>query len=228
MKYKMMIISMLLVFGTTGMLACGNKIEMNDSAISQETESENQETVTDADESGEIQKADTETEAEKEKSNVASDEKEDAQNLDESDAASKEEETATEVEESEETEDTVGVTAMWGDSVETAEIVYEEFIMDNSDWKTKVYFAAAGTAREFKLLSLMTQDVDANGKPSFEESVLYEYGDLEDGKGLMASLVFYGDLPEYGYSYLDEKGTLHKYYMEISGEDGSLLTTSYE
>lgn len=36
-------------------------------------------------------------------------------------------------------------------------------------------------------------------------------------------LVFWGDLPGYGISYVDANGDLRYFAIEVSGEDGALL-----
>lgn len=36
-------------------------------------------------------------------------------------------------------------------------------------------------------------------------------------------LNFSGDLPAYGFSYKDQNGKLHRFAIEVSGENGALL-----
>lgn len=164
-----------------------------------------------------------ETEAEAEGKLLAKEDKEDGLGAADEDISMEQES----LEPTEEKTEASNVFVCYGDEVDTAEIVFEEYNMEVSEWKTKVYFAASGVAKDFTLYKLSYEDVTEDGQPVFQEEVLYQNGDLEEGKGLMASIVFYGDMPEYGYSYVDEKGKLQKFYLVISGEDGSLQTSYY-
>lgn len=107
---------------------------------------------------------------------------------------------------------------------------YTEFItytVDDSEYSTKILFTAEGEVTDFRLLSLLVNDVDDNGRMTFDTESLYELPALEENKPLEVTLTFYGDTPAYGISYKDASGTTKNFTVTLSGEDGSLVLTEF-
>ena len=102
-----------------------------------------------------------------------------------------------------------------------------KYIVDDSEYSTKILFTAEGEVTDFRLLSLFVNDVDDNGKMTFDTESLYELPTLEEDKPLEVTLTFYGDLPSYGISYKDASGTTKNFTLTLSGEDGSVILTEF-
>ena len=102
-----------------------------------------------------------------------------------------------------------------------------KYIVDDSEYSTKILFTAEGEVTDFRLLSLFVNDVDDNGKMTFDTESLYELPTLEEDKPLEVTLTFYGDLPSYGISYKDAGGNTKNFTVTLSGEDGSVTLTEF-
>ena len=102
-----------------------------------------------------------------------------------------------------------------------------KYIVDDSEYSTKILFRAEGVVTDFRLLSLFVNDVDDNGRMTFDTESLYELPTLEENKPLEVTLTFYGDLPSYGISYKDASGATKNFTLTLSGEDGSVILSEY-
>ena len=102
-----------------------------------------------------------------------------------------------------------------------------KYIVDDSEYSTKILFTAEGEVTDFRLLSLFVNDVDDNGKMTFDTESLYELPTLEEDKPLEVTLTFYGDTPAYGISYKDGSGATKNFTVTLSGEDGSVILSEY-
>ena len=96
------------------------------------------------------------------------------------------------------------------------------YSVDNSEDATRIVFSTDGMLQDFKLLSLSMTDVDEQGNPEYSIDDIYSYGLLEDFRPLIVELTFYGDMPNYGVSYVDETGVKRFFAISMSGFDGSL------
>ena len=45
---------------------------------------------------------------------------------------------------------------------------------------------------------------------------------LQPGRPLVVTLLFEGDMPSAGISYVDQAGQLHRFAVDMSGKDGEL------
>ena len=117
------------------------------------------------------------------------------------------------------------VRAQWEDEADAALTAYE--ITVSEEPQSKVIFSAVNAVEDFKILSLILEDVDENGKMSFSEEVLYSMNLLRPERPLAVGITFYGDLPCYGISYREADGTVRRFALEVSGEDGSLLLLEF-
>ena len=86
-----------------------------------------------------------------------------------------------------------------------------------------VHFVPMGTkVFDFKFLGLSLTDVDENGNVTYESTPILELGDIDDFSPFIIEAAFPGTLPSYGFSYLDEFGTLHEFALIQSGKDGTI------
>ena len=69
--------------------------------------------------------------------------------------------------------------------------------------------------------------IDENGKISFHEKTLYTQPRLMPQCPLVVVMTFYGSIPNNGFSYTDENGTTHKFFVGLSGMDGSVEIEEY-
>ena len=80
-----------------------------------------------------------------------------------------------------------------------------------------ILFTARRPVSDFQVLAL-----DMNEDYEFEAETVSSLGELTPDAPLRVSLSFYGDIPNNGISFVDEDGTLCRYAVDMSGEDGSL------
>ncbi len=116
----------------------------------------------------------------------------------------------------------LSVGARWADNM-PAGAAYDEFVADTTKPQSRILFTTDSTVTKFKVLGLQLKEVDPQGKIIFTEEELYSQETLTPQRPLLVVLTFYGDLPHYGISYLDENGRAQKYSVQISGEDGTLI-----
>jgi hypothetical protein len=119
------------------------------------------------------------------------------------------------------------VIARWAEEALAGYSAYDVFIADTSEWQVKIVFSAEGGVRDFKVLKLDIEDIDENGKPTFSAVELYARSRLAPERPLVLGMTFWGSIPHYGISYVDESGTTRNYYIDMSGEDGSLYLEEF-
>ena len=94
--------------------------------------------------------------------------------------------------------------------------------VSDDEYSTWVLFSASRPVSDFKVLAL-----DMNDEFEFEAEPVYSLGTLTPGAPVRVSLAFYGDIPNNGISFVDEDGTLCRYAVDMSGEDGSLYLWAF-
>lgn len=93
-----------------------------------------------------------------------------------------------------------------------------------------ILFTTDSRVTDFTLLDLFAEDFTENGAVIFSATPV----ELDGERGSLPSvmtpdtpvavqLIFPGDLPAYGISYVDAKGSLRRFAIAVSGYDGSLL-----
>lgn len=93
-----------------------------------------------------------------------------------------------------------------------------------------ILFTTDSRVTDFTLLALFAEDFTENGAVIFSATPV----ELDGERGSLPSvmtpdtpvavqLIFPGDLPAYGISYVDAKGSLRRFAIAVSGCDGSLL-----
>ena len=99
---------------------------------------------------------------------------------------------------------------------------------DDGEPSVYLVFKVDRQVRNFQVLSLMMRDFDEQtGKPVFDAKLVDMFAYLTPEKPLIVKTVFYGDLPNNGVAYTDADGTEHRFAVEMSGEDGSLVLTEF-
>lgn len=100
---------------------------------------------------------------------------------------------------------------------------HDEYITGDEESRTMLLFTAERTVTDFKVLALTSFDIDENGNTSFSTETVYEQPELTPDRPLLAGLVFLGDIPNNGVSYVDENGVEKRYAVDMSGRNGSLF-----
>lgn len=100
---------------------------------------------------------------------------------------------------------------------------HDEYMVGDEESRTMLLFTAEKTVTDFKVLALTSFDFDENGNTSFSTETVYEQPELTPDRPLLAGLVFLGDIPNNGISYVDENGVEKRYAVDMSGMDGSLF-----
>lgn len=118
------------------------------------------------------------------------------------------------------------VTAIFSADAETFNS-YETFVVDETEYSTKIMFIAEGLITDFSFDSLLVTDVDDNGNMTFDSQSLYTLDELKEDKPLEVTLTFYGDTPAYAISYKDATGETKNFTVTLSGEDGSVILTEF-
>ena len=119
------------------------------------------------------------------------------------------------------------VNVAYADEVVTEATNYDWFTADNSPDATKVIFMAEGNVRDFKFLSLFCEDVLEDGTPIFTVEELYQTDRLDPEKHLLVEMTFWGTMPSYGYSFVDDNGETQRFTLEMSGMDGSIYVGKF-
>lgn len=115
-----------------------------------------------------------------------------------------------------------------------AELTYYEdaALYDGSlgggDYETTVVFRSDAGVRTFRVLALALRDVDAAGRAVFDVSTVLELPALRAGIPLAVPMSFPGDIPNNGFSYVDEQGITRQFTLSMSGRDGSLVIAPLE
>ena len=95
------------------------------------------------------------------------------------------------------------------------------------DDTAEVVFTALGTVRDLQFYELALEDVDDEGNPTFAVETVYQQDWLTGQIPLVVVTAFYGDIPNNGFSYTDGAGETHRYYISLSGYDGSLYLGAF-
>ena len=119
------------------------------------------------------------------------------------------------------------VSIRWAEDVQALPAEHEEYHAESDDPQTLVLLSTDGTVTDFQLLSLCFTGADNNGNLLFDETPVWSIDSLTPGRPLLASLVFYGDIPNNGISYIDPSGRRRTFAVGVSGMDGSAELIEY-
>ena len=107
---------------------------------------------------------------------------------------------------------------------------YDEYMEADDDDLPKVHFIlySAETISHVHLFSTSMRSLDdTTGEVIWDatlENIQYQ---LEPEHPLSVGAVIWGDMPNLAVGYADERGTYHFAFVEISGEDGSILLREF-
>lgn len=115
------------------------------------------------------------------------------------------------------------VRALWAEELSRQPISYTEYIADSYDPQARIILLSSGSVSELKLLKLEFIDITEDGKISYHTDEVFSPDIFSESRPLILGLTFFGDIPNYGISYIDNYGDLHSFALQISGENGNLL-----
>lgn len=118
--------------------------------------------------------------------------------------------------------DPLPVSAKWANKSDLPE-TFEEFTADQTNASVKIIFSAEDCVRNFKLLSLTFRDASEDGTLLFDTQDLVTYESLNSSTPLVIEMTFFGDIPNYGISYIGENDTPYRFALAENGKDGSLI-----
>ncbi|MDD2596018.1 MAG: hypothetical protein PHD11_09445 [Bacteroidales bacterium] len=100
---------------------------------------------------------------------------------------------------------------------------YYKFTADESEYRVNVLLSTSGTLTNFRVLSLIMEDVSTSGEAIYSYTEIYALPKLTSEKPLVLTMTFAGDIPNMGIAYVDNSGQEQVRSIAMSGEDGSLL-----
>lgn len=106
-------------------------------------------------------------------------------------------------------------------------MVFDGFVADVSEHQVTILLSSESDLKDFTFLSLTPEQVDDAGKVSFSTKELYYVEKLTPERPLLVTMTFFGDLPSYGISYVDQEGKTKHFSIDLSGKDGSLQLTEF-
>lgn len=101
---------------------------------------------------------------------------------------------------------------------------YETFVADVSEYSEMLAFMKneGGNVSDFKLYKLEYVETPSEELPHFKAEEIYHRDTLSDIDPILIQLTFFGTIPSYGFSFVDEYG-MKSYALSLSGMDGSLV-----
>lgn len=116
------------------------------------------------------------------------------------------------------------VCVQWAEDVELPADYDEYNISASAEPNARIVFTTDRPVEAFSILKLTLTNVSESGAMEFDASPAEpEIGGLNPERPLVIGLTFEGDLPCYGFQYNDANGECHRFALEISGKDGSIL-----
>ena len=119
------------------------------------------------------------------------------------------------------------VTLYWGDAISQLFSVYDHCRVDRTDNPADILVSVQYPVTDFKVLDLQLKDVSQAGELSFNVSEVYELPILLPRRPALLTLAFAGDIPNRGISFTDPNGNVRRYYISVSGYDGSYSLTEF-
>ncbi len=99
--------------------------------------------------------------------------------------------------------------------------------ISDDEYSVWVTFTARRPVTDFQVLDLEMAYDEANDSFTFNAETLYAQEALTPDSPVRVRLAFYGDIPNNGVSFVDEDGSLCRYAVDMSGEDGTLYLSAF-
>ncbi len=103
---------------------------------------------------------------------------------------------------------------------------YDAFVADDGEYSVQIVYSSNTIVTDVRVLSLVMTDY-VDGKAVYDETELYRQEQLSPDCPLIVTLVFAGDLPNNGISFVDAAGDAQRFALYQSGKDGSLILEAY-
>ncbi|MGM9998316.1 MAG: hypothetical protein ACI38Q_02795 [Candidatus Bruticola sp.] len=100
---------------------------------------------------------------------------------------------------------------------------FTKFAADKGEYAVGVVISVDRPVKNFKLLKLELVNVSSDGKPSFSSKEIYSQADLTPQHPFIVEMNMPETVPNYAVSYTDGNGTFQKYFIGMSGRDGSVI-----
>ena len=117
------------------------------------------------------------------------------------------------------------VQAHWAEDVLDGISDYHEVSVSTAEPPAKVLLSCEYAVKDFKVLGIEASPM--SNSLSFSTEELYALDELSPDRPLLLNMTFYGLLPYYGVSYVDDSGETISYFINMSGEDGSVILTEF-
>ena len=98
-----------------------------------------------------------------------------------------------------------------------------DFSMAVGDPKTRIILEANCDIKNFKFMKMSVKDVYEDGSISVDTETIIVQKNFNKGELIGIDLTFFGDMPEYAVSYVDDAGVRRFCSLMESGYDGSLV-----
>ena len=116
------------------------------------------------------------------------------------------------------------VQAHWAEDVLVGLSDYHEVSVSTAEPLARVLLSCEYAVRDFKVLGI---EASMSSSLSFFTEELYALDELSPDRPLLLNMTFYGLLPYYGVSYVDDSGETISYSINMSGKDGSVILTEF-
>ena len=116
------------------------------------------------------------------------------------------------------------VQACWAEDVLDGISDYHEVSVSTAEPLARVLLSCEYAVKDFKVLGI---EASMSSSLSFFTEELYALDELSPDRPLLLNMTFYGLLPYYGVSYVDDSGETISYSINMSGKDGSVILTEF-
>ena len=116
------------------------------------------------------------------------------------------------------------VQAHWAENVLVGLSDYHEVSGSTAEPLARVLLSCEYAVKDFKVLGI---EASMSSSLSFFTEELYALDELSPDRPLLLNMTFYGLLPYYGISYVDDSGETISYSINMSGKDGSVILTEF-
>ena len=112
----------------------------------------------------------------------------------------------------------------WAEDVLAGLSDYHEVSVSTAEPLARVLLSCEYAVKDFKVLGI---EASMSSSLSFSTEELYALDELSPDRPLLLNMTFYGLLPYYGVSYVDDSGETISYSINMSGKDGSVILTEF-